>query len=266
MVMGAAGEFERFTTDKRQIVAERAIEAANNEIGVVVGVQAYNHDDMVDLAQHAALHGAIAIQVAPTAYFRPSADETYDIFRRVSENADIPIIVYTTYWQTKDDAFSLSNLERIVALDNVKALKLCLPNFTGFQSVLSAFSSEVAIFDNGIYEIESHIRGAVGVNWHMAVIKPDWAIQTWNHLETREYEEARKKIDAARVPYYQLCAEVSKISESEAVLDKAILNMLGLQVGNPRLPARALSENLLRRARNFLLSIGYESGELRSSL
>ena len=265
MVMGAAGEFERFTTDKRKLVAERAIEAANNDIGVVVGVQAHNHDEMIDLAQHAARHGAVAIQVAPIAYFRPSADETYDIFKRVSENADIPIIAYTTYWKTRDDAFGWRNLERIVGLDNVKALKLCLPDFTGFQSAMADFASEVSIFDNTIYEIESHVRGAVGVNWHMAVIKPDWAVKTWNHLENQEYEEAQKQIDTARVPYYRLAAEVGEVSESEAVLDKALLNMLGLQVGNPRLPARPLPENLIRRAREFLLNIGYEAGELCSS-
>jgi len=251
---GGAGEFATLSTEERLKIAEAVITEAAGAIGVVVGVQHTNPREIVTLCREAKKMGAVAVQVAPPFYEVPTAEDVYEFLAGVAEAADIPQVLYTTYWTGFRLSFDL--LERLLKIPQLAAVKLASPSSREFDEFLRRFAGRTRFVDNQLEFVKSHSLGGKAINLHPANWYPAWALTFWDLLETRKYYEAQQEMARVVGPCYDLYGEIGKHTGGEGHLDKLCLQLIGLDSSRCRPPVRDVRHLYLDHARRMLVKTG----------
>ena len=120
--LGSTGSYAYLSPDERARVAKLAVEHAG-DVPVFVGVGDLRTSRIlghIDAAQDA---GAQGVLLAPMTYQALTDDDVFELFRTVTEHADVPVIVYdnpgTTHFQ-----FSVDLYARIAALPGIASIKI----------------------------------------------------------------------------------------------------------------------------------------------
>ena len=256
LVAGAAGEFSVLDMDERRVLAETVVEEANGRIPVVVGVQDTSTRRVVELTCFARSIGADAVQLSPPFYEPPSPDDILEMIRTVSDAAEIPIIVYNTWWTGVGTDVGYELIAKILDIPNVGALKWSASSSFVYEQVLRDFASEVPMIDNYLSEAWSHMLGATGFTSHPPFAWPEWGLRLWEHLQQRRYVQATEMLKQFRIPYYRLISKTMRYTGSEANVDKTALELIGEPVGSVRPPARPLTQELREEVLQLLLAVG----------
>ena len=256
LVGGASGEFSVLDMDERRILAETVVEEAGGRIPVVVGVQDTSTRRVVELTCFARSIGADAVQVSPPFYEPPAPDDILEMTRTISDAADIPMIVYNTWWTGVGTDVGYDLTAKLLEIPNVGALKWSASSNWTYEQVLRDFASEIPILDNHLSEVWSHMMGAVGFTSHPPFSWPEYGLRLWEHLQQREYMQAAEMLKRFRIPYYRLYFKTMRFSGCEANLDKTALEFIGEPIGSVRPPARPITPELREEVRQLLLSAG----------
>ena len=171
---GGAGDFSTMTIDERLKVAHTVVEAAEGRIPVTVGAQTTCTAELVELATAAQQMGADYIQVSPPFYFSHTEEDFFEYIAAASEAAPgIGLIVYNTFWTSMGVSHGM--VQRLVGLPNMAGLKWSSPGneFFGFERVVQEFASQVAIIDNQLKFVTSHMLGPGQSNCTSAITGPN---------------------------------------------------------------------------------------------
>lgn len=256
LIGGAGGEFAALDLDERKRISAAAVEEVGGRAPVVVGAQHTNPRSVIELARFAREIGADAIQLGPPYYEPPSEDDVFEFFKGVSDAVDIPLVVYNTWWTGTHADIGLEGMDRLLTAANVAALKWSSPSFAVYEAVLAAYADRIAIIDNQLSEILSHMLGATGFVSHPPVFWPEYGIELWDHLQARRYDRALKLLKKLRMPYYVFFSKAYAYSGGEGHVDKAALELIGRPVGPPRSPTRPLTLELREELRQLLIRAG----------
>ncbi|MHB8765641.1 MAG: dihydrodipicolinate synthase family protein [Deferrisomatales bacterium] len=92
-ILGVLGEADRMTDRERRAVVETAVAAADGRLPVVVGTSHRGTRAAVELSRTARDLGAAAVMVTPSQEPAANEDRIFEVFARVAEGADLPIVV-----------------------------------------------------------------------------------------------------------------------------------------------------------------------------
>ncbi|MGJ4846626.1 dihydrodipicolinate synthase family protein [Leifsonia sp. Le1] len=120
--LGSTGSYAYLTASERATVARLAVEHAGNT-PVFVGVGALRSSHVLTNVESAQAAGAAGLLLAPVTYQPLTHDDVYELFRVVSEHADVPIIVYDNPGTTRF-AFTNELYARIAELPGVASIKI----------------------------------------------------------------------------------------------------------------------------------------------
>lgn len=256
LAAGAAGEFSTLRIEERKQVVETVIDEAAGEIPVVVGAQDTRLTVIEELARFAQQLGADAIQVSPPYYEPASRDDFLELVKTVSDSADIPMVIYNTWWTGAGISLDHDQVGRLLEVANVGALKWSARGQAQYDAVLISFADKLPIIDNQLCEVWSHMLGGIGFTSHLPLVWPEYGLRLWDHLQGQNYPAAVEMIRKLRIPYYQLFSRAYEYSGTEGHFDKMLLELVGIPAGPPRPPGRTLPESLREEARRMLLSAG----------
>jgi dihydrodipicolinate synthase/N-acetylneuraminate lyase len=122
-VIGAGGEAMHLDDDERRQVAETAVEAAEGQIPIFVGVGHTRTHCAVELARHADRIGADGLQLELPYYFDNTPDDAFAYISEVANAVECGIGLYPTAWASGLQ-FEASLIRRICdTLPNVVGLK-----------------------------------------------------------------------------------------------------------------------------------------------
>ena len=250
VVAGSTGEFTSLDLGERRLVAEAFVAAVDGRVPVVVGTGAPTTADATELSAHAAKAGATAVMVAPPYYDRPSVDELADHLRAVVEAAGIPAIYYHMPALTGVElsADELSGLVRRSGLAGVKDSGGDSTVFTALQQ-----DPDVGAVLNGWdgLTMAAFAGGATAGIWGMAAVLPAQCSALYDALVPRG------DLAAARAQWadlFPICRFLDSVNYVAAI--KAGLDLVGVDVGPPRLPLRALSADDRARLGELLSAAG----------
>ncbi len=116
-----SSEFAHISADEKKLITETVAKRAAGRVPVVAGASATFTGECLDLARHAREVGAAAVVVTPPYVIAPSADETVDLYRRIAEEVDVPVMVYNSPVLSFDMPVSL--LKRIAEIPNMVSMK-----------------------------------------------------------------------------------------------------------------------------------------------
>jgi 4-hydroxy-tetrahydrodipicolinate synthase len=120
--LGSTGSYTYLTGAERAKVAHLAVEHAGGT-PVFIGVGALRTSHVLANVREAERAGASAVLLAPVTYQALTADDVFELYRAVSENTDLPVIVYdnpgTTHFTFTHELYG-----RIAGLPGIASIKI----------------------------------------------------------------------------------------------------------------------------------------------
>ena len=207
--------------------------------------------------ESAARLGADAVLVAPPFYYPMDQASVLAFYRRIAEDAPVPILVYNIPQFTKV-VVEPATIATLAAQGAVKGVKDSSRDFEYFEGVCIA-TREVDGFrvftGSDSMLVASLAAGASGTICGAANIAPDWVVRVYDDYARGDLAAAR----AGQDKVYQLVMALRGDVFPSAI--KAALHMLGICEPWPAPPATRLDERLESRLRDRLAELGLHAGE-----
>jgi N-acetylneuraminate lyase len=255
-VGGSTGEGHSLSLEERRALARRWVEVARGTaLGVVVHVGANCLADSRVLAAQAEELGAVAISALAPSYFKPR-----DVDALVACCADVAAAAPRTPFYFYDipalTGVSLSMpdfLERAEArIPTLAGIKFTSPDLMAYQLCLragdGAFDVPYGVDEWLLAALALGARGAVGSTYNFAAPLYQRMLRAFaaSDLVTAREEQLRS------VRLVRLLAGYGYMGAA-----KAVMAMLGVEVGPPRLPLPGLSTGQAAELRGRLESLGF---------
>jgi N-acetylneuraminate lyase len=238
-ICGTNGEGPNLTSEERMAVTEAYIKAVNKRILVLVHVGHSSIAESRKLAAHAARVGADAISSVSAFYFKPSSVQNLveSMAQIASAAPDLPFYYYHIPTLTG------------VGLDMIEFLRLGeeqIPNLAGIKYTASTLHEYQAClnYKQGKFDIlfgyDEMLLGALAVGAKGAIgstytFSASLYLQVMAHYNSDEKEKARQ-LQNVSVEMVRCLVQFPAIPAQ-----RAIMKMLGFDLGPCRLPLRELS-------------------------
>jgi len=243
---GSSGEGLLLSLEERKQILEHAIKAADGRVPVISHVGTIRTRDVIELADHALSHGALAVSMIPPYYYNFSMDEIMRYYEDViAAIPDAPVIVYNIPQFTGVE-FSKANAGRLLGNSNIVGIKHTSTNLYGLERIGQAFPGKALI--NGFDE---QFLGALSMG-------ADATISTTVNLFAPLFHEVRNAFDNADIPLarqwqhainYRI-EETCRVGIFSAM--KYGWTVKGVDCGACRAPFRPLDEEQKRAIRELI--------------
>ena len=254
LVAAAGGEFPMMSMDERKEVTRASVEAAAGQVPVATSIQFNGTREVVELARYAGEVGAELGQLSAPYYYGPPDDDIYDLFKAASEGSDLPIMIYNNWWNTL--SMNAETVARLATLENVVALKWSSPDMRAYTEGLHLFADKLAVIDNLGQHVWSSMMGAVGFITHLSNFWPEYPLEIWRLLQSRDYEGVIPVLARFKWKWAKWVQKVVEETEGEGPFIKAAMEEAGIAAGPPRPPARRPSQALLQELHELFEETG----------
>ena len=254
LVAAAGGEFPMLNMEERKKIIETSVEVAQGRIPVAASIQFVGTREVVELARFAHQAGASLGQLSAPYYYPPSDDDIFYLFKTVSEETDLPIMIYNNWWNTRN--MNVEMVARLAQLSSVVALKWSAPSPTEFTEGLHLFADTLAIIDNEGRYVWPHMMGATAFITHVSNFWPEYPLAIWDSMERGEYGDVVQKLASFQWRWHKWVGKVTMETEGEGPFIKAAMECVGLKAGPPRPPARPVSPSLRQELASLFAEVG----------
>lgn len=244
-VCGSAAEMTQLSLEERKEILRTVLACGCDYVIAHVGGE--NAKSSIELAKDAQKCGADAISAVTPYYYKYTFEEIKSYYKRLHEESGLPVVVYSipTY---SGVSFSSSQIEELLNEDYVDALKFTVRDTYLIERAKSVGRGAKPIF-NGCDEILTSglIAGADGAIGAMYNVLSD---------------KATKIFSAFKEGNLELCGKIqSQINEIISVTSslgglkcvKALLDLMGYEVGNLRAPFMPLGKEQYKRLEREIL-------------
>lgn len=238
VVCGTTGEASTLSCEEKEELIKYCVKVVNKRIPVIAGVGTNNTSLVIKNEKYAEKVGVDGLLVVTPYYNKTTQNGLIEHYTVISENTNLPIILYNVPSRTGIDIkpetyLELSKIKKIVATkeasgDISKILKirnLCKDN-------LNIYSGN----DDQILPILS--LGCLGVISVLSNVMPKYTVDMVKKYFNKDIIEAENmQIEASKL-IELLFKEVNPIPIKE------LLNISGFEVGKPRMPLIKCSDEL----------------------
>ena len=236
--LGSAGEGTYLGDEEWAQVAKASIDRVNKRVPTIVSVSALTTAGAVRNARTAEALGANAVMVLPVSYWKLTDDEIVAHYQAISDAISIPLMLYNNPGTAGVD-MSVDLIMRIVdEVENVTMVKESTGDIQRMHQIHLRSKGQVPFF-NGCnpMALEAFVAGATG--WCTAApnLIPELNCKLYDAVRSGDLAKAKTLF------YRQLPVLDFVLRGGLPTTIKAGLNMMGLPVGNPRLPLQALSQS-----------------------
>lgn len=231
-VCGSTGEGLYMTADERKLVAQTVIETVAGEVPVMIHVGCVGTDASVDLAKHARKCGADAVSSLPPIYYRVGLQGMISHVAAIAAAAELPTYYYHIPQLTGLELSGDEIVDAFTSVDGVVGLK-----YTGFDMFLmwwmvSGSEGRLRVF-NGADQMlfDGLCAGAIGGIGSTYNYQTRTVVQIFETLQSGDHARARMLQDQANKVIRVLFRNGGNLA-----CEKAIMRLLGFDVGLPRRP------------------------------
>lgn len=247
-VCGAAGEGFVLDDDERIRIAEVSADQARGRAKVIMHVGATTTRSAVKIAKRAAAAGVDAVASVPPLFYRPDDNTSVAYYNAIADAVDKPIFVYNLPGVTGVEVMP-SLMERLVKeVPRIAGIKHSAPNFLNIHFFVKL---GLAVFaGNSGLLLQALTMGAVGTIGSPLNIATKLHVDIYNAYQAGDITKAQE-LQRKAADLNGFCFQYPHIALYKAVLRER----LGIDLGGPRPPVRALTEpqeaDVLRQAKEM---------------
>jgi len=239
---GTTGEFPYLTREEQRRLVVIGVEEAGGK-PVVAGCGASSTQEALALARDAKDAGASAALIVTPYFLHPSDKGVYQHFYDIATTVDLPIILYNIP-QVMDRYLPRTVVEDLADLPNVVGLKDSSGNLTYTMELLEYVGDRIDIFVGHDEVVLPALAGGVsGLILASAQVYPEVWQEVFRLVGEGKLAEAR----ALQRGVQKLSRIFCRYGGGVAV--KATLKMMGLDMGPPRKPLKAVGGALIHETR-----------------
>ncbi|MGW7773858.1 dihydrodipicolinate synthase family protein [Pseudomonas machongensis] len=235
--LGSTGEGAYLSDSEWHQVAQYSLERIAKRVPSIVSVSDLTTAGAIRRARFAQQHGADAVMVLPSAYWKLSPSEILEHYRSIGTAIDLPIMLYNNPATSGTD-MPVELILRIVSeVDNVTMVKESTGDIQRMHRLQLLGEGQVPFY-NGCnpLALEAFVAGAKGWCTAAANLIPQLNLQLYQALLDADLKQAQALF------YHQLPLLDFILKGGLPATIKAGLAMTGLPVGEPRRPVFGLDE------------------------
>jgi len=246
---GTTGESATLSYEEHRRVVQWTVEICAGRVPVVAGTGSNSTAEAVELTRHAQSAGADAALVICPYYNRPTQAGLLAHFRAVADAVAIPIIMYNIPSRTGTNMEAQTTIE-LAKVPNIAGIKEASGDLRQIGDIIAG-TEEFAVLsgdDHMLFPV-CCLGGVGGIVASAHVAAREWAAIPALLAENR-LEEARRT-------HHRLMPLVRALFfETNPIPVKAALEMLGFEVGDPRMPLLPASHACRAAVRAELAALG----------
>ncbi|WP_248748022.1 4-hydroxy-tetrahydrodipicolinate synthase [Pseudomonas sp. MWU12-2037] len=246
VVCGTTGEAAALGKHEQLAVLDAVLELVPPQ-KVVMGLAGNNLSELLQFQSEILKRPLAGLLVPAPYYIRPSQAGLEAFFKTVADASSVPIIVYDIPYRT-GVSFEQATLLRIVAHENIVAIKDCGGNLNNTLAVLASGLVDVLCGeDNQMFN--AMCLGATGAIAASAHIHPELFVQLYRQIQEQQ-------LAAARTTFFQLTPLIQALFvEPNPGPVKTALALQGLIRDELRAPMQTSSEATAQRLNSILATL-----------
>ena len=241
------------TLDERKVLAKAAVEVTAGRVPVMIHVSMPGTDQAVDLARHAEQIGADCIIAIAPYYWKPTQDQLFEHFSAIITATSLPFVAYSS--PTIMDGVGLSPetlvrlMERFPQFIGLKEASHNWEKFIELGRAARKIRPDFGLFVGTEWMIPCLTLGGTACMSVFGGIAPRFVRQLYDATTGGRLKEA--------LPLQYKFSELYQIAKVEyPAPTKAMWEIMGRPVGDPRLPNRPLTAARKREIRSTLETLG----------
>ena len=250
IVCGTTGEASTMTLEEKKETIKFAVEKANKRIPIIAGTGGNCTKSVIEMTKYAESVGVDGALIVTPYYNKTTQAGLIEHYKVVANSTKLPIIVYSVPGRTGVN-ITPETCKELSKIENIVAIKEASGNLSQIAEIRNLCKDELNIYSGNDDQITSVLAcGGIGVISVLSNILPEY---THNIVEDFFNGRVENAINAQikAIPLVKaLFCEVNPIPV------KAGMNMIGWNVGIPRLPLIEMSEKgklILEKEIKFML-------------
>ncbi|HNP58596.1 MAG TPA: 4-hydroxy-tetrahydrodipicolinate synthase [Gordonia sp. (in: high G+C Gram-positive bacteria)] len=228
VLAGTTGESPTTQPAEKLEVFGAVRDAVGGRVKLVAGVGTYDTAESVEFAQDAQKAGADGLLVVTPYYSKPPQAGLLAHFTAVADGTDLPVMVYDIPPRSVVDVADETML-RLAEHPNIVAVKDAKGDLTAGAEMIAATGLDYYSGDDGL-NLPWFAVGAVGCVSVIGHLVADRLRDMHLAVGNGDLDKARD-LNLSMVPLYRAMGRLGGVT-----MVKASLRILGLDVGDPRLP------------------------------
>lgn len=235
IVCGTTGEASTMTLEEKKETIKFAVEKVNKRIPVIAGTGGNCTKSVIEMTKYAESIGVDGALIVTPYYNKTTQEGLIAHYKMIAENTSLPIIMYSVPGRTGVNILPSTCLE-LSKIENIVAIKEASGNLSQVAEIASLCRDNLNIYSGNDDQILPILSvGGIGVISVLSNVAPLYTHEMIEKYEKGNIKEATKMQLDAIILINALFCEVNPIPVKEA------LNMLGWNMGKPRLPLVKLS-------------------------
>ncbi len=236
IVCGTTGESSTMTVEERKETIKCAIETVNGRIPVIAGTGSNCTASAIEMSKWAEEAGADAVLLVTPYYNKTTQEGLIAHYTAIAKEITIPVILYNVPSRTGLNIAPKTCLE-LSKVKNIVAIKEASGNLSQIAEIASLCGDNLAIYSGNDDQIVPILSlGGIGVISVLSHLVPNDV-----HTMVISFLDGDTKT-ATKLQLDTLNLTKALFSEVNPIPVKAACNMMGFNVGIPRLPLIEMSK------------------------
>ncbi len=250
IVCGTTGESSTMTTEEKKETIKFAIDVAAKRIPIIAGTGGNCTKSAIEMSKYAESVGADAVLVVTPYYNKTTQAGLIAHYKAIAESISIPVVLYNVPSRTGLNITPATCLE-LSKVENIVAIKEASGNISQIAEIANLCKDNLAIYSGNDDQVLPILSlgglGVISVVSHL--IPKDMHNMVENFFNGNIKEATRLQLDTLKLTS-------TLFSEVNPIPVKAACNMMGFNVGTPRLPLIEMSDAGKEKLKTEMISYG----------
>ena len=250
IVCGTTGESSTMTLDERKEAIKFAVKTVNGRIPVVAGTGGNCTSQVIKFTKWAESVGVDGALIVTPYYNKTTQDGLVAHYSAIAKETNLPIILYSVPGRTGVN-ITPETCRKLSEIENIVAIKEASGNLSQVAEIANLCGNNLNIYSGNDDQITPVLSvGGIGVISVLSNIAPEYTHNIVENFLNGNVKEA-------------ICAQINAVPlvnalfcEVNPIPIKAALNMVGYNVGTPRLPLIEMSNKGKERLKKELSTFG----------
>lgn len=194
---GTTGEALFLSGDEQKHIIGICARVCKDKAQVVAGISALSAQEAITLTHQAQRAGADGVLIVTPWYVRPSQESLYQYYKNISEDIDLPIIIYNNPSRTGVD-ISFETIVRLASFKNIRGYKNSAPSLQRISELRCALGERLDLLAGNDDPFAAHLAmGGDGGIMMASNLAPDFFVTlmaTWREGELPLFNTTWKKV------------------------------------------------------------------------
>jgi 4-hydroxy-tetrahydrodipicolinate synthase len=250
IVCGTTGEASTMSEEERKSAIKFTVEKVNKRIPVIAGTGTNNTAATVKMSKWADSIGIDGVLVITPYYNKTTQKGLVAHFGEIASHVTSPMVLYNVPSRTGMNLMPKTLIE-LCKFENIVAVKEASGDMNQIAQTKALCGDRIDVYSGNDHEILPILSlGGAGVISVLANIIPKEVHEICHHFFNKELEKALK------LQLNTLALNNALFIETNPIPVKTALNLMGMNVGNLRLPLCEMSDNNLDVLKNEMKKFG----------